>query len=798
MMVPMSWLKDYVDIDVDVFRFADAMTLSGSKIENIHQLGKEIINVVTGKIVSIENHPNANKLRVCKVDVGNKIIQVVTGASNVKQGDCVPVAIDGAKLPGGVEIVKSKLRGVMSEGMMCSVKELALDTDLFTDADKEGIYILAPDTLLGVDIRKILALDDTCIEFEITPNRPDCLSVIGIAREAAATFNKQLKYPGINVKESDGNDISDYINIEIKQPDLCKRYAARVIKDVKITESPDWMRKRLINAGIRPINNIVDVTNYVMFEIGQPLHAFDIEQIKGNKIIVRNAYKNEIITTLDEKQRKLESSMLVIADKDKPIAVAGIFGGIHSGIKQETKTILIESANFNGTSVRATSDKLGIRTEASTRFEKGLDANLVTIALDRAAQLLNAICAGCSVKGVVDCYPHKSVPITIDFAPEKINKLLGTNVSENEMIKILDRIELKVDKRKNKVLIPTFRNDIEGTADLAEEVARFYGYNNIAPTLLDGCSSTIGKKTYTQKIEDIITDTMLHCGLFETYTFSITTPKAFDKIRLSKDAKQRNAVAILNPLSDEQNIMRTSTIPDMLTSLVNNYNKSVKQAKLFELSYIYIPNSLPIQELPIEKRMLTIGMYGDVDFYDIKGVVESLLVRLGIRGKYEFIKSYDNPTFHSGRTASIIINGAEAGIIGEIHPEVAHNYGIDERVYFGAIDVQELFKAACITSKYKALPKFPPADRDIAFIVNEQITAKQLEGVIKQVAGDVLEEITLFDIYKGKQIPNGYKSVAYSLRFRAFDRTLTDETVNKIMQNIMDELAAKTGAELRV
>lgn len=799
MLVAMSWLKDYVDIDVDDFEFAKAMTMSGSKVESIRQSGREIVNVVTGRAVTIEAHPNADKLRVCMVDVGDKDnIQIVTGASNVQEGDCVPIALDGAKLPGGIKIKTGKLRGVLSHGMMCSINELALDTAMFPDANSEGIFILPKDTPVGIDIREVLGINDTVVEFEITPNRPDCLSIIGIAREAGATFKKPVKYPEIELVEDESKGVDDYISVEIKDPDLCKRYAARVIEDVRIEPSPEWMQRRLRASGIRPINNIVDVTNFVMLEFGQPMHAFDLEEISGGQIVVRRASKDETIVTLDDKERKLDTDMLVIADKDKALAVAGVFGGKHSGIKEESKTILLESANFDGVSIRKTSDKLVLRTEASSRYEKGLDVNVVSLALDRCAQLISKIGAGKPIKGVVDCYPKKAKQKIIDFDVKKINKLLGTDINEDDAINILERIELKVDINSKKVIVPTFRDDIEGTADLAEELARFYGYNNITPTLLEGCSTTIGVRTYEQEIEDIIIDTMTACGLCETYSFSFTTPRVFDKIRLPEQSSQRNAIVISNPLGEEQSIMRTTIIPDILTTLSNNFNRRVREAGVFELSNVYLAHKLPPEELPKEKKLLTIGMYGNVDFYNIKGIIEALLIRLGINeNNYEFTKKDDNLTFHSGRTAGIVIEGTEAGIVGEIHPEVTKNFEIEERVYVAVIDVELLIANSNISYKYIPLTKFPPVDRDIAIVVSDDVTAKTLEDLIRNCSEGLLEEVVLFDIYKGKQVADGYKSMAYSLRFRSFDRTLTDEEVNLIMNNIIEQLKDKVGAVLR-
>lgn len=797
MRVPISWLKDYVDIDVDVKKFADEMTMSGSKVETIEVQGREITGVVTAKVLKIEKHPNADRLHVAQVDTGKGITQVVTGADNVREGDCIPVALDGATLPGGKRISAGKLRGVDSCGMMCSAQELGITPGDFPGAVEDGIFILDPETPVGKDIKDVLGMNETVVEFEITPNRPDCLSIIGIAREAAATFGKKLKYPQLEVCETKGDRAEKYASVEILDAELCPRYAARVVKNVKIEESPEWMKRRLRAAGMRPINNIVDITNYVMLEFGQPMHAFDIENIADRKIIVRRAKKGEKIDTLDEKKRTLDEDMLVIADGKRPIAIAGVIGGADSEIRESTKTILFESANFNGTSVRITSGKLGVRTEASSRFEKGLDPNMAMKALDRAAQLINMLGAGDAAEGVIDCYPHRTEERTVKFDYARINGLLGTNLTENEIVKILESLELTVDTEKKEVAIPTFRGDIETDADLAEEVARFYGYNRIKPTLLEGKATTIGRKTRKQIFEDIIVNTMLSAGLSEAYTFSFMSPEEFDKIRLPANSEERKAVVVKNPLSKEQSLMRTTTIPAMLASLSTNYSRKVKQAKLFEFSHVYLPDQAAKDGLPVQKKVLTMGMYGNVDFYDLKGVVEMLMASLRVKDGYKLEKSAKNPIFHPGRTGTIIVNGKKIGTIGEIHPEVIENYELPERVYIGVIEAEHLIENAIMHSKYVPLPKFPPVERDIALIVKDDVSVKSIEDVIRNESGSLLEDMELFDIYKGKQVPDGCKSVAYSITFRAGDRTLTDEEVNSVMGRIIETLHDELGAILR-
>jgi phenylalanyl-tRNA synthetase beta chain len=794
MKAPLKWLKDYVDINVTPKEFADAMTLSGSKVEGIEVEGEEISKVVVGKIIEIEKHPNADKLQVTKVDIGNEVIQVVTGAQNIKLNDYIPVALVGATLPGGTKISKGKLRGIESNGMMCSIEELNLPKEDYPDAPEHGIYILEPGLKLGSDIKEVMGINETTIDFEITSNRPDCLSIIGLAREAAATLKQEFKKPQVKVLEK-GDEAKNYISVEIKDPDLCPRYAARVVKDVKIGPSPKWMKERLRAAGVRPINNIVDITNYVMLEYGQPMHAFDLKDVQGNKIIVRRAFEGETLKTLDDQDRKLDSSMLVIADENRAIALAGVMGGANSEISDNAQTILFESANFEGSAVRLAAKKVGLRTEASSRFEKGLDVENVIPAVDRAVQLVEELGAGTVCKGIVDCYVKKPKQVTITFRPDKINAFLGTNISKEEMMNILKALEFEIDD-SGVIKVPSFRPDVEREADIAEEIARFYGYNNIEATLLSGKTATLGKKTYKQRIEDLIKDTMISCGLYETFTYSFTSPKDFDMINLPEDSELRNAVVISNPLGEDFSIMRTTTIPDMLTVISTNYNRRIEEARLFEMSFVYLPESLPIKELPKEKSILTLGMYGQTDFYDLKGIVEELLSRLGIK-EYEFVPVKDNPTFHPGRTASLIIKGEYAGIIGEVHPLVAEKFECPERTYVGVIEVESLINNSSLETQYKPLPKFPAVSRDIAMLVKDEIMVKQIEDIIKQRSGKILEDIKLFDVYKGKQVPDGMKSVAYSITFRAADRTLTDEEVGKAMTKIIDGLRTNLDAQLR-
>jgi len=795
MKVPISWLKDYVDINVSAKDYGNALTISGSKVEGFEVQGEEITKVVVGKIVSIEKHPDADKLQVTKVDIGNEEIQIVTGAQNISLGDFIPVALVGATLPEDKKISKGKLRGVESMGMMCSIHELNLSKEDYPDAAEDGIFILEQGLPLGKDIKEVLGIGETTVEFEITSNRPDCLSIIGIARESAVTLGTEFKKLQIKVRE-EADEAEKYASVEIKDPDLCPRYAARIVKDVKIAQSPKWLRDRLKAAGVRPINNIVDITNYVMLEMGQPMHAFDLENLQGSKIIVRRAVDGEVMHTLDDQERKLDSSMLVISDANRPVAVAGVMGGANSEVTENTKTILFESANFNGISVRLTAKKLGLRTEASGRFEKGLDVENVKNAVDRAVQLVEELGAGTVCKGVIDCYAKKPEDKILKLNPEKINAFLGTSIDKQFMIKLLKDLEFVVDESNMTVKVPTFRPDVEREADIAEEIARFYDYNNITPTLLSGKEATQGKKTFKQKVEDIIKDTMISCGLSEIYTYSFTSPKVWDKINLPKDSELRKAVVISNPLGEDYSVMRTTTLPGLLEVISTNYNRRIEEAGLFELSCIYLPESIPVVELPVEKPVLTIGKYGNVDFYDLKGIIEELLSRLGIT-KFEFEPYKESPSFHPGRTAKLKVDGKEAGILGEIHPEVADNFEAPERTYVAMIDIECLVKATKLTASHKPLPKFPAVTRDIAMLVKDEILVKQIEDIIKQRSGKILENIKLFDVYKGKQVPEGMKSVAYSIMFRAEDRTLTDEDVQKTMVKILDGLKNNLGAQLR-
>lgn len=795
MNLPMSWIKDYVDIDCDVNTFCDEMTLSGSKVESIENKGKDITKVVVAKVLEIEKHPDADKLVVVKADIGqNEPIQIVTGATNLFIGAYVPAALDGATLAEGLKIKKSKLRGVESNGMFCSVEELGYTRSDYPEAPENGIYIFDKEYPLGSCVKEILQIDEDVVEFEITSNRPDCFSIVGLAREAAATFRKPFNMPKIEIVEEE-KSMNNMINIEIKNYDICPRYTCRIIEDVKIEPSPQWLRHRLTSAGIRPINNIVDITNYVMLELGQPMHAYNYDKIEGKKLIVRNANKGEKLTTLDGIEREFDETVLIIQDENKVIDLAGIMGGENSMVTDDTKTILLESANFNGTHIRLTSKKLGLRTDASSKYEKGLDPNLSMLALDRACQLINMLKCGKVLKGHLDFYPQKRESWTVSYDSNRINKLLGTNLSEKEIIDMLALVEVEEDGKVAK--IPTFRPDLETEADIAEEVARFYGYNNIEATLSTG-TPTVGKKTYKQTIIEKITNTMISCGLSQALTYSFESPKVFDKLNIEKNSTLRNTVNISNPLGEDFSIMRTSTLNGMLTSISTNYNRRNKEAHLFEIGKVYLPKELPLKELPVEREVLTIAMYGNVDFYDAKGAFENIFNELGMVNKVEYSPLETLSYMHPGRTAIITDEkNCEIGYVGEIHPQISSNYEIETKVYFGVLYIDKLVELANFDISYKSLPKFPTMQRDIAMLVKDEINVKEIEKIIKSKGGKLLESVKLFDVYKGEQIEKGYKSVAYSILFRSNEKTLTDEEVNSPMKKILKELEEKLQAQLR-
>lgn len=795
MNVPMSWLKKYVDIDCDIKTYADGMTMSGSNIETYEELGAEISNVVWGKIMDVEAHPDADRLRIMKVEVGKEApLQIVTGAANVNTGDVIPVALHGATLPDGLKIKKGKLRGIESEGMMCSVDELGFKEGDIEDAPENGVYICHSEVTLGTDVKPYFGLDEVVVEYEITSDRPDCFSIIGLAREAAATFNKTFKLPEITVSEVGGN-ASDMATIEIHNEELCPRYAARIIQNVKVGPSPKWLKDRLISAGLRPINNIVDITNYMLLEFGQPMHAFDYDKLTDHTIIVRNAKEGEKITTLMGDEVAFDSSMLVIADSQKPVAIAGIMGGEETKVTEETRTILFECANFKGSNIRVSSKKLGIRSDSSVKFTKGLDPNNVELALERAAQLIYEIGAGEVVSGVIDVYPSKREPLTINYDHTEINAFLGTNISEDEMIDYFNRLEFIVDQKNKKVTIPTFRPDITIMADLAEEVARLYGYDKIEPTLERG-TPTVGVKTIAQQITDKIRQTMSMYGVHAAMTYTFESPKVFDKLNIEVDSPLRDALTITNPLGEDFSIMRTTTLNGILSSMSTNYNRRNESAALYEIGKIFIKQKE--NELPIESEKLTIAMYGsEVDFFTLKGIIESLFENLRCEDQVSYQRNNSATWMHPGRRADIMMEGKAFGTFGEVHPTVRNNYHIGTRVYFAEIDMNVLLSAARLEGDFTPLPKFPSTSRDIAMLVKDEVLVGDIEAIIKQRGGKILESYKLFDVYKGKQVEDGYKSIAYSITFRASDKTLTEEEVSKTMKKIINGLETNLEAKLR-
>lgn len=787
-----KWLLDYVDLNVDDKTFSDEMTLSGSKVEGYEKEGADLENIVVGKLLSLEKHPDSDHLWICQVDAGQgEPLQIVTGAQNLKEGDFVPVALDHSTVHGGKQIKKGKLRGVPSNGMLCSLGELGLTTHDFPYAIEDGIFVLGDDCDLtpGVDIHDAIGLNDTVTEFEITSNRPDCLSVLGLAREAAATFRVPFQTPVPQVKPTQG-DVNDHLSVTILDDEKCYRYVGAVVENVRIKPSPRWMRERLRASGVRPINNIVDITNYVMLEYGQPMHAFDLRYLEGNSVIVRRAQSGEQITTLDGVERALTDDMLVIADAKKPVAVAGVMGGEFSGIMEDTTTIVFESACFNGASVRRTAKKLGMRTEASSRYEKELSPESCPVCLARALELVQQLDAGDVVNGVVDCDHSKKEQRTLPFDWQWVNHFIGINVGPEEQKAILERIGFKVED--DTIYIPFFRNDIEHKADISEEIARFYGYGNIPNRMLTGVANA--KLTPMQQLERVIHNTLLGCGLSEVSTYSFISPKAYDRICLPADSKKRKSVVISNPLGEDTSVMRTTALPSILDVLSRNYNNRNPQAAIYELAMEYTPRGE--EELPLELPKAAIGMYGGgCDFYALKGVVEELLEACGV-ADYDVEAVTDDPSFHPGRMARITKDGCEVALLGEIHPQVQENYEIGTKTYAAEVDINALLNLGDRQRVYHPLPKFPASTRDLAIVCARETPVLALERVIGEAVGAILEEISLFDVYEGKQIEAGKKSVAFSLRLRASDRTLTDEEADASVKRAVKALA-KLGASLR-
>lgn len=795
MKLPMSWLNDYTDITgVTAKEYADKLTMTGSKVEGVENIGEQINKVVAGKVLECEPHPDSDHLSVCKVDAGTgEILQIVCGAPNVKADIIVPVALHGSTLPGGIKIKKGKLRGVLSNGMLCSHEELGISSGLLGYEPEYGILILPDDTKIGTDIKDIFGLNENVVEFEITSNRPDCFSVIGLARETAVSFDKPFSIPPIKFDENNDN-ITNHISVDVKDKDKCLRYCAKMVKNVKIGPSPAWMRERLNACGVRAINNIVDITNYVLLEYGQPMHAFDLRDIADNKIIVRRADEGEVVKTLDEQDRKLTNDDLVIADGKRAVAIAGVMGGFNSEVKDDTTAVIFESATFNAASVRLTAQRIGLRTESSSRYEKGLDYNNTVPAVERACQLVEELGCGEVCSGMIDVMGNVKEGITIPFRPDKINKFLGTDIPQSQMIKYFNALEIGVDTDKMILTPPSFRPDLEGEADIAEEVARFYGYDKIPTTLLSG-EATQGKKTPEQKITDKAADILCAQGMYEIYTMTFTSPSNFDKLNIPNDSYMRNTVKITNPLGEDTSVMRTTTVSSMMEILARNYNYRNQAARLFEIGKIFIPN--PDYDLPDEPTVITIGAYGEgEDFYSIKGIVEILMENLNVKNiNYEAVKN--NPTYHPGRTAAVYSADKLLGIFGQIHPSVTKKYGIDTPCYIGEFRFDAVFESINENIKYKSLPKFPAVTRDLAMLVDKTTPVAEIEKVICESSGALLESVELFDVYEGSQIPEGKKSVAYSAVFRALDRSLTGEEVQAVFDKVLKNLEEKLNVQLR-
>ena len=792
MNLSMKWLRDYVQTgDMSPRAYCEGMTMSGSKVEGYEIEGQEIQNVVVGQVTAMERHPDSDHMWICQVNLGDETVQIVTGAQNVSTGDFVPVAKHKSVLPGGHKITKGKLRGVESNGMLCSLGELGLTAHDFPYAIEDGIFILGEDCdrTLGLDIQTAIGLDDTTVEFEITSNRPDCFSILGLARETAATFDLPMKTHIPQVKGKEG-DVHDYLQVEVKNGELCPRYMARVVKNVRIAPSPRWMRERLRACGVRPINNIVDITNYVMLEYGQPMHAFDLKYVDGAHIIVRNAAPGEQITTLDGVERKLSPEMLVIADQKNPTAIAGVMGGEYSEIQPDTVTIAFESACFKGSSVRTTAKKVGLRTEASGRYEKGLDPATCEAAVNRACELVELLDAGEVVGGTIDIDNASHQRRRIPFTAEWVNRFLGINLAEEEMARMLQKLEIPVEN--GEAVAPTWRPDLESKADIAEEIARMYGYDKIPTTALRGTCE--GVVTPRQKFDRKMEQTLLGLGMSEIYTFTFISPKLYDKIKMPADSPLRQSVTIQNPLGEDTSILRTTALPSMLQVLATNYNNRNPEAALYEVAQEFLPTQA--DQLPEEKPGVILGAYGGGwDFYALKGRVEALLEKLGVH-EVEYRPCTHNPAYHPGRCAAIVVGEETIGGIGEIHPEVCENFEIGTKVYAAQLDGNALFRLHSEEKSYTPMPRFPASTRDLAVICDEALPVAEIEKAIRRHVGKLLEKVQLFDVYRGAQIPAGKKSVAYALILRAADRTLTVEECDKAMAQALEGLK-EVGAEIR-
>ena len=816
MNTALSWIKAYVpELDVTAQEYTDAMTLTGTKVEGYECLDKNLEKIVVGQIKSIEKHPDADKLIICQVDIGEQEpIQIVTGAPNVKVGDKVPVVLDGGKVAGGhdggplpedgIRIKTGKLRGVESHGMMCSIEELGSSRDMYPLAPESGIYILPEDTPVGADAVEVLGLHDVVFEYEITSNRVDCYSVLGIAREAAATFRKPFCPPVVTATGND-EDIHDYLKVRVENTQLCPRYCARMVKNIKLAPSPEWLQRRLAASGIRPINNLVDITNYIMEEYGQPMHAFDYDTLAGHEIVVKCAKDGDVFQTLDGQERKLDHTVLMINDGEKEVGIAGIMGGENSKITDSVKSMVFECACFDGTNIRLSAKKVGLRTDASGKYEKGLDPNTAEEAINRACQLVEELGAGEVVGGMIDVYPVKREGNRVPFEPEKINRLLGTNIDRADMISYLKSVELEYDAATEEIVVPSWRQDVHRMADVAEEVARFYGYD-VIPTALPTGEATAGKLSFKLRVEEVARRIAEFCGFSQSMTYSFESPKVFDRLLIPEDSTLRRVVTISNPLGEDFSIMRTTPLNGMLTSLSTNYNRRNKDVRLYELATIYLPaedsvskeyleqTGLPM--LPDERQQFTLGMYGEGDFFTMKGVVEEFLEKIGLNKKPRYNPEAGKSFLHPGRQAEISYGDTVIGYMGEIHPDVADNYKIGERAYVAVLDMPNLIPLATFDHKYEGIAKYPSVTRDISMVMKKEVLAGQIEEIIEQRGGKILESYKLFDVYEGSQITAGYKSVAYSITFRSKDHTLEEKEVASAMQKILNGLQG-LGIELR-
>lgn len=808
MLASLEWLKQYVDINIPTDELVDKITRVGLEVETVTNLGEGLEGVLTGKVTHIERHPNSDHLWICQMDYGQGIVQILTGAQNVHQDDMVPVAVVGSRLPNGMKLKKARMRGLDSFGMLCSAEELGIDSKLLLPEQRNGIFILPPDTPIGVDIKEVLGLNDTVIDIDLTANRADCFSIIGLAREIAAVTGCPLKMPAMEVKEAAGGNAAAMADIKIEAPDLCKRFAVRVLKNIKMGPSPEWMQKRLRACGIRPISNVVDVTNYVMLELGQPMHAYDYDKVAEHTLIVRRAVNGEKLVTLDDQERILNDGMITIADPQHAIGLGGVMGGLETEVTDATVNVMLEAATFNGPSIRHTSRALGLRSEASGRFERGVDTILTQNALNRAANLLENMGACETVAGIVEAYPEKVLPTVITFAPEAINSRIGITISKEEMIQTLTSLQFKVEEEDGKlrVTVPSWRGDVTCDADISEEIARIHGLDHIQ-SHLPVLGVTQGRQFVIEDVKDDIQDYMAGVGMSEVMTYSFINPAAFDKLQLPADDSRRQAIELLNPITDEFRVMRTTMVPSLLNAAAYNLARQQSKAAVFEVGRVYLPKQLPLKEFPEERSMLCAVISGkcndlswctcrdNVDFYDIKGVAEGLLAKLQFTD-YQLVHC-NIPYLHPGKSCAIEHDGKIIGCLGEVHPLVQEAFGLPQEAYLLELEIEPLVEAATAVPQYQHLPKYPSMSRDIAVVVPDNVSNAELEQVIRQHGGNLLQDVKVFDIYTGKQVAQGCKSMAFNLTYQAADRTLTDAEVDESMKKIIAEVGEAYKAKLR-